>query len=193
MKKLTPKKKVAKKKAGKLDEYGLTLKERETADLYRAGSDDVRGNAKLCYKVVYPKCKDSTAETKGPQMVRKRQVAEYLQLKLNEASAKANVTEAEVLSDLKEVRDICMGRIPQPTVMTADGETEQGEAVLKFNAMGAIRALELIGKNLKMFTDKVEHSGVIGLSEILNDMDGHITGLPVGSPQSPQTPSKRSN
>ncbi len=33
------------------------------------------------------------------------------------------------------------------------------------------KALELLGKHLKMFTDKVEHSGQIGLAELLSDDD----------------------
>jgi len=43
-------------------------------------------------------------------------------------------------------------------------------------------SLELLGRHLKLFTDKIEHSGNIGLTEILEDLDGRESGLPNRSP-----------
>lgn len=41
-------------------------------------------------------------------------------------------------------------------------------------------ALESLGKNLKIFTDKVEHGVTDELAQLLGDIDGSTTGLPDG-------------
>ncbi len=145
----------------KTDEFGLALKERQVADLYRGGSDDIRGNAKLCFKKVYPRAKDSTAETKGPALLRKGQVRAYLALKEKEASEAADITSERILRDLSELADMCLGRkaMPQGTV-DVDGVKEIVN-VIEVNPNGAKGALELLGKHKKLFTDKVEHLGNI--------------------------------
>jgi len=38
---------------------------------------------------------------------------------------------------------------------------QKGDYILKFNHSSRIRALELLGKHAKMFSDRVEHSGTI--------------------------------
>ena len=67
--------------------------------------------------------------------------------KLQKASEKADISAAYVLKSLKEVADICRSN--------AD---EKG----RIDSAGANRALELLGKYLKLFADRVEHSGVDG-------------------------------
>ena len=59
----------------------LSSKARLFADLFFGGSDDCRGNTARCYKHLYPRCKDSTAETNGPRLLRKAQVQQYLESK----------------------------------------------------------------------------------------------------------------
>lgn len=70
-----------------------------------------------------------------------------------------------VLGSLIEVAERCMERAP---VMVKRGKEvvqkvdEDGNHVWTFNAHGANKALELLGKHKKLFADRVEHSGVDG-------------------------------
>ena len=66
-----------------------------------------------------------------------------------------------VLNNLKTIAERCMQS--EPVTSFVDGEQkETGE--YKFEHSGANKSLELIGKHLKMFTDKVDntHSGPDG-------------------------------
>jgi hypothetical protein len=56
----------------------LSRKARMFADSYFGGSSEVRGSAKACYKYVHPRCKDSTAATEGPALLRNPHVQVYL-------------------------------------------------------------------------------------------------------------------
>lgn len=66
-----------------------------------------------------------------------------------------------VLVGLKEIVERCLQRKP---VMEYDRETkswnqkidDEGRYVWEFDAAGANKALEMLGKHLKMFTDKIE-------------------------------------
>lgn len=63
-------------------------------------------------------------------------------------------------------------------------ETEDGQEVpaFTFNALGALKGYELLGKHLKLFTDKVEHSGAVQVedSEFTKAVQDHADtfGLP---------------
>ncbi len=52
---------------------------------------------------------------------------------------------------LREVAERCLQAVPPP----ARGKDADG--VWKFDAAGAVRALNLMGKELGMFSDRVEH------------------------------------
>jgi phage terminase small subunit len=53
-------------------------------------------------------------------------------------------------------------------------ETPDGQVVpaFTFEPMAVLKGAELLGKHLKMFTDKVEHSGTINWVEQLAAMSG---------------------
>jgi len=65
-------------------------------------------------------------------------------------SERTNITNDYVLTNLKDIVERCMQNEP---VLDKDGN-ETG--VYKFNANGANKSLELLGKHLQMFTDKME-------------------------------------
>ena len=67
----------------------------------------------------------------------------------------------EVIEDLRELRDICMGR-RSVKIMTIVKNAREGTAEpvevegMMFEPASANRALELLGKHMKMFTDKMD-------------------------------------
>jgi len=87
---------------------------------------------------------------------------------------RSKITTDYVLASLKVLVDRCMQAEP---VYDRNGEPT-GE--FKFDSNGAARSLELLGKNLKLFTDKTELTGAdgqpIGLSVTIDYGDGNKSG-----------------
>jgi phage terminase small subunit len=94
-----------------------------------------------------------TAEVQASRLLSNVKVQEYISHKQKKLEAKAEVNAQWVLDNLKFVAERCM--IPEPLY------DKQGNIVeYTFQAAGANRALELIGKHLGMFTDKIESKSV---------------------------------
>jgi len=90
-----------------------------------------------------------TARTKASQLLTRVDVQEYLAKFLQKQEERTEINADWVLSKLKTIAERCM---QEEEVMSKDGPT--GE--FKFDSAGANKALELIGRNKKMFTDKIE-------------------------------------
>ncbi len=86
-----------------------------------------------------------------------------------EVATLAQLSAAYVLTGLMEVHDRCM----EKTAVTDD----DGKVIeYTFNATGANRALELLGKHLKLFVDRTEHDVGPTLAEALKAMRGKRDG-----------------
>ena len=99
---------------------------------------------------------ERTASRIGPQLLGKTCVREAIEKAQAKRARRVEVTQDYVLSNLVEVVERTMQRAP---VMDRKGEQvtdEEGRAVWTFDAKGANRALELLGKHLGIFTDKVK-------------------------------------
>lgn len=77
------------------------------------------------------------------------------------AEDKAIVTVEDVLQSILKIRSVCMQTLP---ITNKQGDVV-GETVL--DTTGALKANEMLGKTLKMFTDKVEHSGEIKMPTVI--------------------------
>ena len=98
---------------------------------------------------------ERTASRIGPQLFGKTWVREAIEKAQAKRARRVEVTQDYVLSNLVEVVERTMQRAP---VLDRKGEQvtdEEGRAVWTFDAKGANRALELLGKHLGIFTDKV--------------------------------------
>lgn len=99
---------------------------------------------------------ERTASRIGPQLLGKTWVREAIENAQAKRARRVEVTQDYVLSNLVEVVERTMQRAP---VLDRKGEQvtdEEGRAVWTFDAKGANRALELLGKHLGIFTDKVK-------------------------------------
>ena len=91
-----------------------------------------------------------TAKSQGQRLLTNVDVAEYLKYQITKRADKVDLSVEMVLKDLMELKSRCMQQVP---VLDKDGN-ETGE--WKFEHTGATKSLELLGKHLAMFTDKIE-------------------------------------
>ena len=152
MNKLTPKQKIF------CDEYLIDL------------------NATRAYKKAYPNVKnDETANAAASRMLRNVKVKEYINKRIKDREKRTEITQDMVLkelaaiafsngADFAKVTDDNMVRIvptdelpeDKKKAISAIKETKFG---INIETCDKVKALELIGKHLGMFKDKVELSG----------------------------------
>ena len=96
-----------------------------------------------------------TAYSIGQKLLKNVEVKQALDMAMNERKERTELSADYVLKNLRESVERCMQR--QPVMSKGEQVTdEQGNTVWTFDAKGATRALELIGKHLGMFTDKLK-------------------------------------
>lgn len=99
---------------------------------------------------------ERTASRIGPQLLGKNCVREAIEKAQAKRARRVEVTQDYVLSNLVEVVERTMQRAPFLDRKGEQVTDEEGRAVWTFDAKGANRALELLGKHLGIFTDKVK-------------------------------------
>lgn len=107
---------------------------------------------------------ERTASRIGPELLGKTCVREAIEKAQVKRAQRVEVTQDYVINNLVEIVERTMQRAP---VMNRKGEQvtdEEGRNVWCFDAKGANRALELLGKHLGIFTDKVKAEVSGGLS-----------------------------
>lgn len=92
---------------------------------------------------------EKNAKQQGTENLAKPIIKEAIQKQIKKREEKTELNAEWVLKKLEQVANRCLQEEP---VVDKDGPT--GE--FKFDSSGANRSLELIGKHLKMFTDKIE-------------------------------------
>lgn len=99
-----------------------------------------------------------TANEQGARLLANVSVAKVLQAAMDARAKKVELDATYILTGIQEVIERCKQAEP---VRDRDG-TPTGE--YQFNAAGALKGYELLGKHLKLFTDKVEQSGNISIT-----------------------------
>ncbi len=137
---------------------GLTDQQQTFADEYLK---DPEQNATSAYRKAYPKSSEKAAESGASRALRNGKVAKYIQDEMDKRSERTGIDKDYVLSSLQELAEMCMGRkeVPKSVII---GDQAMEVEVKEVNPSGAAKALELLGKNLKLFTDKTELTGPNG-------------------------------
>lgn len=103
-----------------------------------------------------------TARVKASQLMDLPHVMEAIDVEMAQREERTGITQDYVLMGLKEVAERCLQRAPVVNMAGNQVQDEEGNHLWQFNAPGANKALELLGKHLGMFKEKVEHSGPNG-------------------------------
>lgn len=99
-----------------------------------------------------------TARSQGARLLTNVDILEAIQEAKEERSERTKIDQDYVLTNIQKVIERCMQvqQVDNCLTQTEDGELAQA---FMFKEQGALKGLELLGKHLGMFKDKIEHSG----------------------------------
>ena len=149
-------------------------------------------NATRAYKVAYPSVKkDETAAQAGSRMLRNVKVAAYIQERMEERQKRTEITQDRVLQELAaiafakatdyaEIKNECVrirdtAELDEQQIRALAG-IEEGKFGIKVKLNDKEKALELLGRHLGMFKDKVEVSGLEDEKKKLGDIPEQLRG-----------------
>lgn len=101
---------------------------------------------------------ETSAKEQGYENMTKPHVVDFIQELMDKRSQKVEINAQDILNDILDTRDTCKAN------MMLEGE--YGAYIDNTALNGRNKANELLGKHLKLFTDKVEHSGKIEMPVI---------------------------
>lgn len=104
-----------------------------------------------------------TARSIGQRLLTKTDIQEAIEESQDARQKRTKITADYVLTSLKEVSERCMQAEP---VLDRDGKPT---GIYRFDSAGVNRALELLGKHLKMFTDRIELRVIRSLDDLTED------------------------
>ena len=149
-------------------------------------------NATRAYRVAYPSVKrDETAAQAGSRMLRNVKVAAYIQERMEERQKRTEITQDRVLEELAaiafakatdyaEIKGECV-RIKDTDTLNeqqirAIAGIKEGKFGIELKLNDKEKALELLGRHLGMFKDKVEVSGLEEEKKKLGDILEQLRG-----------------
>ena len=149
-------------------------------------------NATRAYRVAYPSVKkDETAAAAAARMLRNVKVAAYIQERMQERQKRTEITQDRVLQELAaiafakatdyaEIKNECVrikdtAELDEQQVRAIAG-IKEGKFGVEIKLNDKEKALELLGRHLGMFKDKVEVSGLEEEKKKLGDILEQLRG-----------------
>jgi len=145
--------------------------EEELSDLHQAFVDEyvISRNATKAYQKIYG-CSYESANANASPLMKIPKIQAAIIEAMEASSKRCRIDQDWVLTRLIETTERCMQNAP---VLDKKGdrvriETPDGEDAVAytFQAMGALKGIELAGKNLGMFKDRVELEGELKVTKI---------------------------
>lgn len=108
---------------------------------------------------------ERSALNQGSRLMKNDEVLRQIEIFTHELAEKSKLTAEAIVADLIEVKERCMQRAP---VMVREGKEmvqaidDEGRNVWQFDAKGANKSLELLGKHIGMFVERRELTGKNG-------------------------------
>lgn len=149
-------------------------------------------NATRAYRVAYLSVKkDETAAAAAARMLRNVKVAAYIQERMQERQKRTEITQDRVLQELAAIafaKATDYAEIKNERVRIKDTEEldeqqaraiagiEEGKFGIKVKLNDKEKALELLGRHLGMFKDKLEVSGLEDEKKKLGDILEQLRG-----------------
>lgn len=122
-------------------------------------------NATQAYLRAGYKVKPTSARVQASRLLADPNIAEAIERAKAERQERTQITQDYVLRTIQDTLERCkqarpvLDRKGDPVLVeTADGELAPAYV---FEPMAVLKGAELLGKHLKLFTDKVEHSGEV--------------------------------
>lgn len=150
-------------------------------------------NATRAYRVAYPSVKkDETAAVAAARMLRNVKVAAYIQKRMQQRQERTEITQDRVLQELAAIafaRAADFAEVKNDRVIIKDTAelTEQqiraiagikeGKFGIEVKLNDKEKALELLGRHLGMFKDRVEVSGLEDEKRKLDDILQQVRGV----------------
>jgi phage terminase small subunit len=101
-----------------------------------------------------------TANEQAARLLANVSLQAAIQEKMQERSKRTEITADYVLNTIVETIERCKQEI-EP-IYAGRGENREFTGEFQFDSMAVLKGAELLGKHLKLFTDKVEHGGPNG-------------------------------
>jgi phage terminase small subunit len=149
-------------------------------------------NATRAYRVAYPSVKkDETAAAAATRMLRNVKVAAYIQERMRERQKRTEITQDRVLQELAAIAfakatdyaEVEDGQVIIKDTVNLDEQQVKAIAGIKEGKYGIEvklndkeKALELLGRHLGMFKDRMEVSGLEEEKKKLGDILDQLRG-----------------
>lgn len=104
---------------------------------------------------------EKTARDIGCENLAKPNIAKAIEEARNKLSERTEITQDYVLSNIQKVVERCMQISPVDNCVIQNEEGDLAQAFM-FKEQGALKGLELLGRHLGLFVDKVQHTGPNG-------------------------------